>query len=104
MPRYRCSVQIGSIDVDSPELLDTVKGIFDGVEVLGETSRSHQMIDLAVVCNDFGNRLVDRIRVRDIGVVGCNFGDSSCLSAQATMKRNRVLTSRPPGSLPRNGP
>lgn len=86
MPRYGCCVQIGPVHIDSPEFLDAVKGIRDGVEVLGKASRCHQMVDLAVICNDFGNGPVDRILVGDVGIVGGYLGDTACLSGWTVKK------------------
>jgi len=61
--------EVCSVNVDTPQLLDTVVWVVDGVEVLGETSRGDQVVDLAVVANDILDTAVNGLRVGDIGVV-----------------------------------
>lgn len=68
--------EIGAVDVDAPKFLHTIVGIGDRVEVLGEPGRGDQVINLAVVCDNLFKRGVDRVWIRDIGVVSGDFGDS----------------------------
>ncbi len=51
--------QVGPVDVDAPEFLDSIERISDCVEVLGEAGGCDQMVDFAVVLDDFGDRGVD---------------------------------------------
>ena len=53
------SEQIRSIHIDAPELLHTVEGVGNRIEILGEAGRSDQMVNLAVILDDFLNRRVD---------------------------------------------
>jgi hypothetical protein len=46
---HRDRIQIGTVDVDAPKLLDPVMRVRDGVVVLGEASRGDQVIDLAML-------------------------------------------------------
>jgi len=55
--------QVGAVHVNTPELLDAVVGVVDGVEVLGEASRCDEVVDLAVLADDIGNRSIDGVGV-----------------------------------------
>lgn len=68
--------EVGAIDVDGPELAHALDGVVDGLEVLGEAGRGDEVVDLAVGGDDLGDAGFDGLGVRDIGVVGCDFGDA----------------------------
>ena len=61
--------QIGAIDIDPPKLFDAIEWVLNGVKVLCKAGRSHQMIDFAVILDDFGDCLIDRVRIGDVGIV-----------------------------------
>lgn len=69
-------VQVGTVNIDSPELLYAVMGVGDGIVVLGEASRCNEVVDLAVLLQDLGKRLVDRRRARDVAEMCCDLGNS----------------------------
>lgn len=68
--------QVGTVHVDAPKLLDSVVGIADGVEVLSESGRGDQVVDLAVLLHDVAQHLGHRVGVRHIGVVCSHLGES----------------------------
>ena len=70
------SEKVGAVDIDTPQLLDTVVWVADSVKVLGETSRSHEVVNLAVIANDLLDGVVNGIGVGNIGIVGCDLGDT----------------------------
>lgn len=72
--------EVGAVDVDAPELLDAIERILNRVEVLGEASRGHQVVDLAVLANDLGKDIRDRVGGGNIGVVGGDLGDTNQVS------------------------
>ena len=55
--------KVCAVDVYTPELLNTVRGIFNSIKVLRETRRGDKMVDLAVGFNDLSDRGLDRIMV-----------------------------------------
>ena len=57
------SKQICAVHVHAPELLHTVVWVADGVEVFGKSRRRDEMVDLAVLCDDLGERVVNRVGV-----------------------------------------
>jgi len=69
--------KVGAVNIDAPQLLDAVVWVADCVKVLGEASRSDEVIDLAVIADDLLDDLVDRFRIRDIGVVSCDLWDAT---------------------------
>lgn len=68
--------QVGTIHDDTPQLLHTVVGVRDGIEVLREASRGDQAVDSTVLVNDLLERCVDGIRVGNVGVVRSDLGHS----------------------------
>lgn len=68
--------EVCSIHVDAPELLDTVVRVGDGVKVFGETGRSDQVVNLAVLLDDLGEDGVYRVGVGHVGIVSSDFGQS----------------------------
>ena len=52
--------EVCAIDVHSPELLQSVVRVRDGIEVFGEAGRCHEVIDFAVLLEDLSNRVLDR--------------------------------------------
>lgn len=66
--------KVCAVDIDTPQLLHTVEGVVDGLEVLGEAGRRDQVIDLAVLGQDFGHRIAHRVGVSDVGIMGGDLG------------------------------
>lgn len=77
MLRHPDRKEVGPVDVDAPQLLDPVIGVRDGIKVLRESSRSDQVVDLAMVTDDIGNCRVDRLGRRDICIMSGDFGKSA---------------------------
>lgn len=90
--------QVGAIDVDSPQLLHTIKGVRNGIEVLGEAGRCHEVVDLAVLLHNVRKRFRDGFWVRDIGVMGCDLGQSDNVSGCFVTKGGVKRTLSLPGS------
>jgi hypothetical protein len=67
---YLAGEQVGSVDVDLPQTAHAVDGIGDGIEVLGEAGRGDEAVNAAVAGDDVAHAVPDRVRVRDVGVVG----------------------------------
>lgn len=97
MPSDLASKEVGPVNVHAPELPQAIWWVCDSVEVLGETSRCYQVIDLAVVLDDFGDRGFDRLVVRDIAEMRGDLGNTS-IALVRTSNGNRVRTSRLQGS------
>lgn len=72
--------QVGTIDVDSPELAHAVDGVVNGLEVLGEARGSDEGVDLAVLLNDLCDAGVDGFGVGNIGVVSGDLGNAAQIS------------------------
>lgn len=70
------SEEVSAVDVDTPELAQTVDGVVDGLKVLGETSRGDEVVDLAVGLDDLGDTGVDGLLVADVCVVSSDLGDT----------------------------
>jgi len=68
--------KVGAIDVNTPELANSVDRVIDGFKVLGEASRRDQIVYLAVLCEYLGNGFLDGFLGRYIGVVCSDFWDS----------------------------
>ena len=69
------SKQVGSVDVDAPQLAHTINWIVNCVKVLSETSRCDETIDLVMDVEDLGDAFGYGIWVRYICVVSCNSRD-----------------------------
>lgn len=76
MPSNGRRKQIRAVDIDPPQLAHAVDGVRDGLKVLSEAGRGHEVVDPAMSGDDLGEAGLDRGGVRDIGVVGCYFGES----------------------------
>lgn len=72
----RGSKEVGAVNVDGPKLANAVNGIFDGLKVLGETSRGDKVVDLAVGLDDFCDTGLDGVLIANIGVVSGDLGDA----------------------------
>lgn len=68
--------EICAINVDAPELADTIDWVIDGFEVLGESGGCDQVVNLAMLLDDLCDCGVDGLGGGDISVVSCDFGDS----------------------------
>ena len=76
MPSDLASKEVGPVNVHAPEFPQPIWWVCDSVKVLGETGRRNQMVDLAVVLDDFGDRGFDRLVVRDITEMRRDLGDT----------------------------
>ena len=74
--------EVASVNIDGPALLHTLVRVIDGIEVLCETGRRDEVVDVAVLSKDFLNGLVDRVGAADVGVVSCNLGRTVDSSSQ----------------------
>ena len=61
--------EVCSINIDPPELLDTVERIRDGIEVLGEARGGDQVVNLAMVLDNRLDCCIDRVRVGNVRIV-----------------------------------
>ena len=59
MPRDTRREQVGPVDVDTPEFLNSVIWIFYGVEILREAGRGNQMVNLTMLLHNVGNGGID---------------------------------------------
>ncbi len=71
--------EICAVDIDAPELADPLDGVVDGLEVLGEAGGGDEVVDFAVLGDNFCDSGFDGFLRRDVGVVGSYFGDSGVL-------------------------
>lgn len=87
--------QISTVHVHAPEFLHPVVRVGYGIKVLGETCRSDQVIDLAMLLNDLRQGAADRRRTGDVAVVRCNLGGSSelAITVISFQMRRRVFPS-----------
>ena len=76
MPSYLAAKEVCPVTVHAPELPEPIWWVCDSVEVLGETGRCDQVVDLAVVLDNLGDRGFDRLMVRDIAEMRGNFGNT----------------------------
>lgn len=74
MASHRCGKKVCAIHIDSKELAKTIHGVVSGLEVFGEASRGHQVVNLAMTGQDLSDAGVNAILVRDVGVVGSDLG------------------------------
>lgn len=70
------SKQVCSIHVDTPQLSYSLNWVVDCLEVLCESCRCDQIVDLAMLRDDLGNGGFDGFLGRYIGVMGSDFGNS----------------------------
>jgi len=90
---HRHSVQIGTVDIDTPKLLHAVMGVRNGIVVFGEAGRGDEVVHFAMLLQDLGEGLVDGGRTRNIAEMGCDFGDSGVVSAKARCLTDEFLLS-----------
>ena len=76
MPSNLATKEVCPINVHAPELPEPIWWVCDSVEVFGETSRCDQVVDLAVILDNFGDRRFDRLIVRDIAEMRGDFGNT----------------------------
>merc|ERR1712093_192751 len=72
------SKQVCSIHVDTPQFSYSLNWVVDCLEVLCESCRCDQVVDLAMLRDDLGNGGFDGFLGRYIGVMGCDFGNFIC--------------------------
>lgn len=99
MPSDLASKEVGPVNVHAPELPQPIWWVCDSVEVLGETGRCDQVVDLPVVLDNFGDRGFDRLVVRDIAEMRGDFGDT-IIALIRTPSGKRRRTFRRQGSPP----
>ena len=99
MPSDLASKEVGPVNVHAPEFPQPIWWVCDSVKVLGETGRRNQMVDLAVVLDDFGDRGFDRLVVRDITEMRRDLGDT-IIALVRMPKGKRRRTFRLQGSPP----
>jgi hypothetical protein len=78
-------VQICSINVDPPELLHAIMRIRNGIIILGEASRSDQVVDFAMGLQDFLQGLVDGCWARNVAKMCSDFRKPAYGSAAISM-------------------
>ena len=84
--------EVSAIDVDAPELVQTVGWIIHGVKILSETSRGDEVIDFAVICQNLGQAGIDRFGVGNIREMGSDFGMAVKVSVyMVSMKLTMML-------------
>ena len=59
MPSDTSREQVRPVDIDPPEFLYPVIRIFYGVEILGESGRGNQMVNLTMLLYNIGNGSID---------------------------------------------
>lgn len=74
MASHRGGKEVGAIHIDSKELAETINGVVRGLEVLGEASRGHKVVNLAMAGQDLLNAGIHAILVGDVGIVGSDLG------------------------------
>ena len=67
--------QVSAVDVDGPEFAHAVDGVVGGLEVLGESGRGDEVVDLAVLLDHAGDAVLDRPLVGDVAAMGGHLGD-----------------------------
>jgi hypothetical protein len=78
-----CGKQIGAVNIDSPQLAHAINGVVDSLKVFGEASRGDEMVDFAMLFDNFGDAALNRFGVRNVGKVSGDGGD-----ALATVRNN----------------
>jgi hypothetical protein len=86
------SIQVGTVNIDSPKLLYAVMRVGDGVVVLCEARRRDEVVDLAVRLEDLGEGLVDGCWARDVAEVCCDLRDAGCALVEVTSDESEHLT------------
>lgn len=93
------SEEVGTIDIDGPELAHAVDGVVNGLEVLGEARGSDEGVDLAVLLDDLCDAGVDGVGVGDISVVSGDLGNAAQISKlRSLLGLGRKLTAQRWGS------
>ena len=77
MPSDASCKEICAVNIDTPKLLESIIWVRNSIIVLRKPSRGDKVVDLSVIFEDFLDSRVDGIRIRDIGVMSCNFGNST---------------------------
>ena len=80
MPAYGRGEQVRSVDIHGPELLEPLVRVLDSVEVLREAGGGDEVVDLAVRFDHLVDARVDRLWVRDVGVMCRDFRDAEWVS------------------------
>lgn len=77
MPCDFAGEEVCPVHINAPKLPQAIWWVCDCVEILGEPSRSDQVVYFAVVFDDFRNGGFDGLIVRNVAVVGCNLGNTA---------------------------
>lgn len=75
MASNRSGKEIGAVNIDSPQLAHTVNWVLDGLEVLSKAGRGNEVVNLAVLLDDFSNAGFNGFGVRNIGEVSSDVGN-----------------------------
>ena len=76
MPSNLATKEVCPVNIHAPELPEPVWWVCDSIKILGETGRCDQVVDLAVVLDNFGDRRFDRLIVRHIAEMRGDFGNT----------------------------
>lgn len=80
MLRDRNRKQVCAVYIDAPKLADSLNGVVDCCEVLGEAGGCDEVVDLTVLGDDLGDGCFDGFLGGYVGVVCCYFWNSGLLS------------------------
>ena len=67
-------VKVSAIHIDTPQFLDAIMGVGYRIKVLGKPSRGYEVVDLAMSFDNLSERLVYRVRTRDVAVMSGDLG------------------------------
>ena len=76
MPSNLATEKVCPVNVHAPKLPEPIWWVCDSVEILSETGRCDQVVDLAMVLDNFGDRGFDRLIVRDIAEMRSDLGNT----------------------------
>lgn len=94
----RCE-KVCAVNINPPELLHSVIGVGDGIEVLGEPGGGDQVVDSAMLLDDLRKSLVYGVGVRYIGIVCGDSGqpihDDNVSASKAPVNNDRLRLTLP---------
>ena len=65
--------EVGAVEVHAHQFVETVGGVCNGVEVLGEAGGGDKVVNLAVSADDLVEGASDRVGIRDITEMRSDF-------------------------------
>ena len=68
------SPEICAVDIDAPEFVEAVGRVGDGIKVFSKAGGGDQVVDFAMVTEDFGEAGFDGLVIRNVAEVGGNLG------------------------------